>query len=247
MDQSKSVDERIEDMSGTSEVVQRALGYPYSIPSRSFALAGGRAVPLEAVDVDLSERTPLLAYGSNAAPEVLARKLGAGADPVPVVRAVLSGFDVVYSAHISAYGSVPAAIQHSPGTEVRVFVAHLTAEQLRGVSETEPNYELRSLRGVDVRLGTSGSLSELAAYVSRHGCLVSGGSEVALSSVEARGRRFPEMSEAQVLERVRRELCPDRSVEALVSLAAADPETARRLTARLRAAARNLDLTPPPC
>ena len=244
--QSEDVSGQSEDVSGQSEDVKRALAYPYSIPSRSFALAGGRVLELDAVEVDLHARTPLLAYGSNAAPEVLARKLGAEADPVPVIRAVLSDFDVVYSAHISAYGSVPAAIQRSSGTEVTVFVAHLTDEQLLQVSETEPNYELRSLRGLRCRFGEEGeALSEAVAYLSRHGCLAAGGSEVALSGVEARGRRFPAMSEAQVLERVRQELCPERALEEFIAQAIADPELARRWTERLRTGARALAPAPP--
>jgi len=50
-------------MEGRSEVVKRALAYPYAIPSRSFAVAAGRSIDLDAIDVDLSTRVPLLAYG----------------------------------------------------------------------------------------------------------------------------------------------------------------------------------------
>jgi hypothetical protein len=124
------------------ETVERALGYPFAVPSRSFTLHEGREVELAAVGVDRSTRTPLLAYGSNAAPAVLARKLGGETEPVPVVRAVLAEFDVVYSAHIAAYGSVPATLRRSPGTELFAFVAYLTPDQLQLVSKTEPNYEL---------------------------------------------------------------------------------------------------------
>jgi hypothetical protein len=227
-----------------SEELKRALAYPYSIPSASYALAGGGAVPVEAVDVDLSARTALLAYGSNAAPEVLARKLGAAAAPVPVLAAALRDFDVVYSAHISAYGAVPATLQRSLGTEVSVFVAHLTGEQLRRVSETEPNYELRPVPAAGLRGTGWEAPSELVAYVSRHGCLVEAGGEVALSSIEASGRRFAALSEPQVLERVRRRLCPDRDLEELVATAVSDPNAARRWTEQLRAGARALQAPP---
>jgi hypothetical protein len=221
-------------MAEQSEELKRALGYPYAIPSTSYALAAGRAVPFEAVDVDPSTRTPLLAYGSNAAPEALARKLGPNADPVPVARVALRDFDVVYSAHVSAYGAVPATLQGSPGTEVSVFLAQLTEEQLRRLSETEPNYELRSVAGARLRCAEGEAPSEAAVYISRHGCLALAGREVALSSIAAEGRRFPQLSEPEVLERVRRELCPERTIEELVGLAAADPDVARRWTESLR-------------
>ncbi len=222
-----------------SEALKQALAYPYGVPSTSYTLVGGRALGPDAVQVDLSTRTPLLAYGSNAAPAVLARKLGGEADPVPVVRVVLSDFDVVYSAHISAYGAIPAAIQCSPGTETHVFVAHLAAEQLRRISKTEPNYELRPLPAA-CRVAGTGAPLEISAFVSRHGCLALDAGEVALTDVPARGRRFPAMSEADVLERVRRELRPDLDLEGFVAVAVADARTARRWSERLRAGARPL-------
>lgn len=224
-------------MAGQSEELKRALGYPYEIPSESYALAGGRALELEAVEVDLSTRLPLLAYGSNAAPLVLARKLGAGADPVPVVRGSLGGFDVVYSAHISAYGAVPATIQRSAGTDVPAFVAYLTADQLNRLSETEPNYELRSISGAALRCDALDLPAEIAAYVSRHGCLLVDGAATALSSIEASGRRFAAMSEARVLEWVRQELCPQRPLEEFIATAVAEPDTRRGWTERLHSAA----------
>jgi len=223
-----------------SEALKQALAYPYAVPPTSYTLVGGRALAPDAVQVDLSTRTPLLAYGSNAAPAVLARKLGAGADPLPVLRAVLSDFDVVYSAHISAYGAIPAAIQRSPGTETHVFVTHLTAEQLRRISKTEPNYELRPLPAAACRVAGTDAPLEMSAFVSRHGCLALDAGEVALASVPARRRRFPAMTEAEVLERVRRDLRPDLDLEGFVAAAIADARTARRWSERLRAGARAL-------
>ncbi len=200
-----------------SELVQRALGYPYAIPSQSYVLVGGKAFDLAAIEVDLPARIPLLAYGSNASPEVLARKLKSAPKPVPVIRGTLHGFDVVYSAHISRYGSVPAALQRSPGTEVDVSVAHLTKEQLRLVSTTEPNYELKTLREVSCRLDNGSSPAELHAYISRHGCLLVRGREVALSSIAARYRRFPPMDQRQVLEYLRDALQPGQPLEHFIA------------------------------
>lgn len=185
------------------EAVERALAYPYGIPSGSYLLAGGRALDPAAAPVDLSARRALLAYGSNAAPEVLARKLGEDPEPLPVLRAALRGFDVVYSAHVSPYGAVPGTLRRSPGTEVRVFVAYPTEAQLRTLTATEPNYELGTLRGGVCQVEGGGSPAGLLAYRSRHGCLLLGGTEVALEAVEARGRALPAMGQREVLERVR--------------------------------------------
>lgn len=55
------------------------------------------------------ERTPVLAIGSNGAPEQLGRKFQPSRFPtgvvIPVLKAVLWDFDVVYAPVIAAYGS----------------------------------------------------------------------------------------------------------------------------------------------
>jgi hypothetical protein len=181
----------------------RALDYPYGIPSRSYALLDGEAVEPERVDVDLGERLALLAYGSNAAPEVLSRKLAVSPEPVPVLRTTLRDFDVVYSAHVSAYGAIPATLARSPGTEVRAFVAYLTGEQLELVSATEPNYDLARFDRPSCTLERGAAPAELNVYLSKHGALLVDGREVALSEIEAEGRRFAAMSQRQIQERVR--------------------------------------------
>jgi hypothetical protein len=194
------------------ETVERALGYPFAVRSHSFTLHEGREVGLAAVSVDRSMRTPLLAYGSNAAPSVLARKLGGETEPVPVVRAILAEFDVVYSAHIAAYGSVPATLRRSRGTELLAFIAYLTPAQLQLVSETEPNYRLSRLGDLSCRLENGDELRDCAAYLSRHGCLIAGGSPVAVREVPARQRVLAEMSQREVLEHLRELHHPELSL-----------------------------------
>lgn len=210
-------------MNGLSEVVKRALDYPYAVPSRSFVLVDGKVADLGAVGVDLSSRIALLAYGSNASPEVLARKLAGDPDPVPALRATLHDFDVVYSAHVSAYGSVPATLRQSPSTEVAVSVTYLTPAQLDLIGVTEPNYELAALDEAVCTLESGESPSGLRSYLSRHGCLLLDDTEVALAAVRASGRRFPAMDQRQVLERVRDILCPGRTLSEFVSLSSSGP------------------------
>jgi hypothetical protein len=236
-------------MSTQQEIVERALAYPYAVPARSYLLAGpdpGGVREIAPTEAETAGRAPLLAYGSNAAPEALARKLGetASAAPVVALRATLAGFDVVYSAHISRYGSVPATLRRSPGTETTVFVLHLTAEQLRLVETTEPNYERVELREVSCRVEGGATLTELDAYASRHGCLTIDGSPVALAEIAAAGRKLRAMSQRQVQEHVRATLAPDRSLERFVAENASQPQFARARGRELRAMAAPIEQAP---
>jgi len=200
------------------EIVKRALAYPYAVPDCSFVYECGGAHELPPQGVDLSGREPLLAYGANAAPEALAWKLAALPElELPVIRAELEGFDVVYSAHISRYGAVPATLEPSPGTTVATFVAYPTAEQLELIAATERlNYELSRLSGISCRLEVGKPLSELDAFLSVRGCLRISGSEVALAAIGAVARGFDEMDEPGVLEHARARLAPELDLEAFV-------------------------------
>jgi hypothetical protein len=220
-------------LSEGSDVVERAMRYPYAVPGRAFAQLRHQTLSPDEVEIDPDERTLLLAYGSNGSPEVLARKLALSADPVLVEPGWLHDFDVVYSAHISPYGAVPATLQRSPGTVVRVAVLHLMEEQMRLVSATEPNYEPTRLADVRCDLSAGAIRTELSAYLSRHGCLLIDGAEVALVAVPARGRRFAELSEPQVLEYVRATACPEESIDAFVLSSVADPALAQERSLRL--------------
>jgi hypothetical protein len=209
-------------MDERSEVVRRALEYPYAIPRSSYALAHGRVLDLDEVEVavDTDERVPLLAYGSNAAPEVLSQKLAAAPDPIPVVRAALRDVDVVYSAHVSRYGAVPATLRRSPGTEVPAFVAYLSPEQLALLSPTEPNYLLTTLVAPRCEVDHGTVPRALRAYLSRHGCLRLDGTAIALDAIPAGGRTLPSLPQRQVLERVRDILHPGSELEDFIALAA---------------------------
>lgn len=184
-------------------ILRRALEYPYATPERSYLFREGEARELPE-DVDLTGRPPLLAYGANAAPEALARKLGPLAESeLPVLRAELEGFDVVYSSHVSPYGAVPATLLESPGATVPVFVLHPTAEQRAVLTATELNYDLVEVEG-------------MSAYRSKHGPLRLDGAPVALAAIRASGRTLPELDQPAILERVRSHLEPRLSLEQFI-------------------------------
>ena len=220
-------------MSERNDVVERALGYPYAAPRQPFAQLGHRTLDPEEVEIDREARTPVLAYGSNAAPQVLSRKLALSDQPVLVVPARLSGFDVVYSAHISPYGAVPATLQRSPGTEVQVHVIYMTSAQIGVISATEPNYEPTLLEGIECRLDDGEELAEVSAYISRHGCLLVDGTEVALSAVPAIGRKFDDLSEPEAMEQLRHSLSSSDTIEAFVLANVTDPGLSQARSAQL--------------
>lgn len=191
------------DLSEAAAILRRALTYPYAAPERSYLYRDGAAEELPD-DFDLGSREPLLSYGANASPEVLALKLAAlPGEEMPVMRAELGGFDVVYSAHVSPYGAVPATLLESPGTTAPVFVLHPTGGQRALLTATELNYDLVEVNGI-------------AAYRSKHGCLSVGGSPVALAAVRSAGRTLPELDQPAVLERVRAALRPELNLEEFV-------------------------------
>jgi len=190
-------------MDSRHEAIERALGYPFPAPARSYLLRDGEAQELDPSAVETAGRVALCAYGSNAAPDVLATKLGPDAEPVAVVRDELKDFDAVYSAHIAAYGSVPATLRHSPGTTIPVFIANVTAEQLERIALTEPNYELETIRGHPT-------------FVSRHGHLLMDGTPVALKRIEARGRTLPALGQREALDHVRSVMRPDLDLESFI-------------------------------
>jgi hypothetical protein len=194
-------------MAGSAQaaaILARALDYPYATPDRSYLYLDGTAAELPPEGPDLSGRTPLLSYGANAAPEALGRKLSRlpGVE-MPVMQFELDGFDVVYSAHVSPYGAVPATLVESPGTVAPVYLLHPTAEQLALLTASEPNYDLVEIGGT-------------AVYRSKHGCLEIDGSAVALSAVCSAGRTLPELDEPAVLDRVRSHLRPELSLQEFV-------------------------------
>ena len=135
--------------------VQHAKSYPFSPPDHGFLYEGGdweRLDPGRFDDERLEGegRVPVLAAGSNQSPAQLKRKYGhlADAGMIPARRGVLHEFDVVYAAHLTGYGSVPATFPHSPGTAVTVFVLWLDEPQLARMHETEGNYTYDHLDGI---------------------------------------------------------------------------------------------------
>jgi hypothetical protein len=209
----------VADLPDTDEMVRRALAYPYDPPPGSFVQIGDRTLPVPPEEIDVEGRRALLAYGANASPEALTRKLAAlPPEPIPVLRVALSGWDVVYSAHVTRYGAVPAAVVASPGTVASVHLVFPDDEQLAALAATEgQNYRLEQLVdfAAELEIGGEGP-AEIDAFISVHGPLLLDGSPVALAAIPARGRVFPELTTPDMIDRVRAAIHPDLSLTEFV-------------------------------
>ena len=203
----------------TEELVRRALAYPYDPPAGSFVQVGDRTLPVPPEEIDVAGRRALLAYGANASPQALTRKLAAlPPEPIPVLRVALRGWDVVYSAHVTRYGAVPAAVVTSPGTVASVHLVFPNDEQLAALAATEgQNYRLEQLVDFTVELEIGGEgPREIDAFISVHGPLLLDGSPVALDAIPARDRVFPALPMPELLDRVRAALTPDLTVREFI-------------------------------
>jgi len=248
-----------------AEILDRAKTYPYALSPRSFVFAGGQArellgpsgAPLVEARVgltgrlgsalgevpglgkaELAAKVPVLAYGSNAAPAVLARKTARsdfpGPESIVVLRCELHDHDVVFSAHIAAYGAVPATLQASPGVCAHVFLMLLSDGQLAALRATEPNYELVRLPEARVEAEWGVRASAPRAFLSRHGCLEAGGEEVALAAVPATGRRLRAWTGLETLRFAAARLAPERELDDFILESARDPSAPGRRTRELR-------------
>ena len=113
---------------------QKAINYPYDAPTKPFSFVNGKC--LEGVHLKTSDRVPILSVGSNRSPFQLRNKFSLN-EELCVMPAVLYDCDVVYSASISHYGSIPATQWPSKGTRVKLNVLWLNKKQLEIMHLTE--------------------------------------------------------------------------------------------------------------
>ena len=139
----------------TDELVRRALAYPYDPPAGSFVQIGDRTLPVPPEEIDVEGRRALLAYGANASPEALTRKLAApaaAADPGAARRARAAGTSSTPPTS-PATARCPAAVVASPGTVASVHLVFPDDEQLAALAATEgQNYRLERLTDFSAEL-----------------------------------------------------------------------------------------------
>ncbi|MDA9975564.1 hypothetical protein N9F34_01870 [Alphaproteobacteria bacterium] len=211
----------------------RALGYPYPSPGRDFVLSDGVARDFDA-GIRLADRTPVLAVGSNQAPEQLRRKFGDNAI-VPVTVARLADHDVVYSAHMASYGSIPATLAPSPGTLVTVSLTWLTNDQLRRMHETEAvgvNYDYGVAETLTIELGGRPRVP-IGCYLGRRGVFALDGAAIALAEINATGRPREERRQADMLKLVHSRFSDGQDFDTWLGAMIEDHEARQALTETL--------------
>lgn len=197
--------------------LERALGYPWARPTGSYEWRDGSVRPFaEMVESEREQlverytagrgpRLPLLAIGSNAAPEVLERKFGHF--PPGEERAVLAlaghlhDFDIGAAAQPTIYGSMPATPFESPGTAVAATVLWVTPAQFTQLAWSEVTYRLGRLHTrfevIDVEMG----FDDVLVFASRFGTFCVDGSPAALAAVPARDRSARAFTQRELLDR----------------------------------------------
>lgn len=217
--------------------LSRARDYPYHLPETSYVWRGGRNDPLEIDPFDpalTKGRTPVLAVGSNQSPVQLSRKYGIGSDHVvPVERAQLAHFDIVYAAHISSYGAVPSMLQCAPGVAVTLFVNWLDDLQLEKMHATEGNYHFAEIGNVRLRLEDGRERNTAFLYVARLGHYLHEGAPVSLKAMPAVGRTNRAHDTAEMLRLVQRRLAHDGDHDDFVLRLADDADFRRACIDRL--------------
>jgi hypothetical protein len=188
-------------------VLIRAAGYPYDITAHSFTFVAGTEAPF---DPRLREgRHPVIGYGSNQSPLRLRQKYGTDHAPIPVQRAWLDDHDVVYSAHFSSYGSLPAALRHVSGTRVAVAVNWLSDIELAVMHPTEiDSYHFSKLVNLKLDLDGGETLDTAFAYLSFRGHVGDGNNPIALREIRAENRRLPELGQREALTLMRDRIAP---------------------------------------
>ncbi|HET8725994.1 MAG TPA: hypothetical protein VFO41_00675 [Alphaproteobacteria bacterium] len=219
----------------TIDLLAIAKGYPYWIPGESYLYVDGEAQPLDRLPT--RGRTAVIAYGSNRSPEQLVRKFRdwPPGTEIPVARARLEGFDVVYSCHFTRYGSMPAMLHPTPDVAVDISVVWLTEAQLARMHETEgtENYAYTRLDGISLEIAGHGRLDHAQCYWGLRDPFAPGGATVPLAAVTAEGRRDKPFYQADVLSRARDLLAPGVDLDAFILAIVGDAGLRARRTAEL--------------
>ncbi|MDP7602339.1 MAG: hypothetical protein QF546_00740 [Alphaproteobacteria bacterium] len=223
--------------------IELAKNYPFDAPEGDFLFRDGEVLPYAEIATPC---VPVIAFGSNAAPEHLARKFAdLPGTTIPVLEIELHDLDIVYSAHLTRYASIPATLAPSPGTVVRCHLTLVPEERLGRLHESElgrtleatTNYSFGRLEQTRARRPDGSAVSGLHAYLCNHGVCGFDETPIALSARWAEGRRFAAASEADVLEAARQHLAPELALDDFIRTALGDAHQRAAWTHALRGTA----------
>lgn len=194
-----------------------ACAYPWERPAGSYLLCADGGVELlsalgkpererliERFAAPDGNRLPLLAIGSNAAPEALQRKFAHLPEPADrtllAVHGRLHEFDVGYAPQPAFYGALPATIFPSPGTAVDAMLLWVTPTQFTQLTWSELSYRLGRLRTRFTVDQADEQFDEVLVFVSRWGAFCVDGAPVALAAVPAERRTATALTQREVLD-----------------------------------------------
>ena len=191
----------MENKNTNKEVLLRAKNYPYPRPRGSYLLESDRIIELKGrvLDGNLKKFVPVLAYGSNASPDQLRRKLPEIREPIAVLEATLMDIDVIFSAHFSRYGALPATLVNSPGAKLYTHVVMLKKQQLNLIHKTEmPDYTYGIIKK-PILIDRVGFRECIYAYFFDHGYTVDG-RFVSFEEIHTENRKYVSMKHPDMLE-----------------------------------------------
>lgn len=224
----------------TADILNRALGYPYALPGASYIVDGNTVLPMHKADAPplRKGRVPVLAVGSNQSPEQITRKFS-GPDwlPIPCERCWIEDFDTVFSAHITAYGSIAAALHPCPGTRVSLYINWLDESHLPRMHETElgnENYVYAELNGISLCTEFGLDISRVFFYRGNAGAFAPNGQPIPLAEVPAENRRWKAMHQHNVQSHVNLETSPEQAFEDFVLSSVNDVTLRRERTRTMR-------------
>ncbi|MFT6556590.1 hypothetical protein [Sneathiella sp.] len=210
--------------------ITRALNYPYSRPKGSFTISGKQVHDLPPDFWPLG-RIPVLACGSNAAPEQLVRKFGSHeTDAIHVTQAHLKDYLIGYSAHIAGYGAIPATLAVAKGHGTDCHITWLTEAQLRHMHKTEAvgkNYRFSELSNLSLQCSQNGLLTTAFAYISLRGYLAQNDNPILIKDLNTAKAPFQEMSQQNIQRLMCSLVSPASSVEDFIVENITDPDLRR--------------------
>ncbi len=222
-----------------------ARAYPFAFPDHSLLFEGGSTRELADPAPHLAGRTAVLAVGSNQSPAQLARKYAhLPGSVIPLTRAWLDDFDVVYATHVTRYGSIPGNLHACPGARVRLSITWLDDDQLRVMHATEitgENYVFARLDRVRLVVDGGMTLDSVHAYVSLHGSLCHAGAAVGLAAIRAENRPHGALTQDEALALLAARAGYAGDIDEFIHMAIAEPATRDARTALLRRDALRFD------
>ncbi|MEO1016185.1 MAG: hypothetical protein AAFY56_00615 [Pseudomonadota bacterium] len=215
--------------------VQHAQAYPFDQRDTGYIYRDGivHEGPFE-----LEGRIAVAAAGSNGSPSQLKRKFGECPESIPVTTALIRNHAVVYSAHLTRYGSLPAALWPVAGAIVGVAVTWLNPDQLVQMHETEAlgdNYDFAAFASDDAVLEPPAKPTKTHYYRSVRGPLLHQRQPIRLAEIWTGNSALPAMTQPAALRHVHRKLETSLAFDEFLENIITDPAYRRDCIRRMQA------------